>query len=414
MSWPFSVCPENWPIQKIGFLGDQIVEPKMSTDALEYVGLENVRSWTGSYTESEGTKGEKLGLRFERGDVLFGKLRPYLAKVIVAEDRGVCSTEFIVFRCHGELHPRFAAYVFLSAPFIKLIDSSTFGAKMPRASWVFFKSQFIPVPPLADQVAISDFLDSEIARIKKQISFPMSLNLLFSQQTLSRVVESVIGKTLQHPEIRSVKKNSLQGMVFGESTPDNWSLTSLRQIFRVRRNNGNSGMLEKNLLSLSYGKVVRKNIHSNDGLLPESFENYQMVDEGNIVLRLTDLQNDKRSIRQGLAKERGIITSAYDVVQIVGANEPRFWHYTLLALDLAKFYYSLGGGVRQTLKFESLQNYKIARPPFAVQKAIADELDNEFVRIEDLRVKANEIVGSLNQMRAALITAAVTGQVEVA
>jgi type I restriction enzyme S subunit len=115
-------------------------------------------------------------------------------------------------------------------------------------------------------------------------------------------------------------------------------------------------MKESNLLSLSYGRIIRRDIGTTEGLLPESFESYQIVDPGNIVLRLTDLQNDKRSLRQGLVRERGIVTSAYDALEVTQQNNPRFWAYTLLALDTAKYYYSLGGGVRQSIKFAAFSN----------------------------------------------------------
>ena len=100
-------------------------------------------------------------------------------------------------------------------------------------------------------------------------------------------------------------------------------------------------MQENNLLSLSYGRIIRKDIDTSEGLLPESFETYQIVEPGNIVMWPTDLQNDKRSLRQGLVRERGIITFAYDALEVGREHDPRFWAYALLALDLAKYYYSL-------------------------------------------------------------------------
>lgn len=92
--------------------------------------------------------------------------------------------------------------------------------------------------------------------------------------------------------------------------PANWSVAILKSFFKEHKNK-NKNMRERNLLSLSYGNIVRKDINSNDGLLPWSFEGYNIVEPGFIVLRLTDLQNDKKSLRTGLVNERGIITSAY-------------------------------------------------------------------------------------------------------
>jgi type I restriction enzyme S subunit len=92
--------------------------------------------------------------------------------------------------------------------------------------------------------------------------------------------------------------------------PAHWELKPLFALLREKKQR-NLGNNENNVLSLSYGRIIRRNTEDNFGLLPESFETYQIVSPGNIILRLTDLQNDKRSLRVGLVAEPGIITSAY-------------------------------------------------------------------------------------------------------
>ena len=182
----------------------------------------------------------------------------------------------------------------------------------------------------------------------------------------------------------------------------------LSRVLMVRKGHKNKGMIEENLLSLSYGHIVKKDIGTTDGLLPESFETYQIVDPGNIIMRLTDLQNDKRSLRQGLVRQRGIITSAYDALQVYEVHEPRYWAYTLLSLDLAKYYYSLGGGVRQSIKFADFSNEWITYPDLPTQKAIADFLDRETARIDQLIEKKQRMVEVLGEKRQAVISRAVT------
>lgn len=91
----------------------------------------------------------------------------------------------------------------------------------------------------------------------------------------------------------------------------------------------NYALKEQNLLSLSYGKIIRKDINTNGGLLPASFNTYNIVEAGDIIIRPTDLQNDKRSLRTGLVTEHGIITSAYiDLTPKEGINS-EFFHYLL-------------------------------------------------------------------------------------
>lgn len=190
---------------------------------------------------------------------------------------------------------------------------------------------------------------------------------------------------------------TLQQRVHSTPTPTGWKLNKLHRVLRVRKGFKNAGMLEDNLLSLSYGSIVRKDIEGTEGLLPESFEAYQIVEPGNIVMRLTDLQNDKRSLRQGLVTERGIITSAYDALELDKGHDPRFWAYALLALDLAKYYYSLGGGVRQSIKFADFPNDWIAVPDDEIQKDIADFLDRETARVDHLIEKKRQLIERLDQ-----------------
>jgi type I restriction enzyme S subunit len=189
---------------------------------------------------------------------------------------------------------------------------------------------------------------------------------------------------------------TLQERVHGSKRPD-WPLSKLHHLFTIRKGFKNAGMIEDNLLSLSYGRIVQKNINTAEGLLPESFETYQIVEPGNIVMRLTDLQNDKRSLRQGLVTQPGIITSAYDALEVKKNNDPRFWAYALLALDLAKYYYSLGGGVRQSIKFADFPNDWISAPLPETQRAIADFLDRETARIDQLIEKKKRLTELLEE-----------------
>lgn len=201
---------------------------------------------------------------------------------------------------------------------------------------------------------------------------------------------------------------TLQERVHSSTPPPGWSLNKLHRVFRVRKGYKNAAMQEDNLLSLSYGRIIRKSIDAAEGLLPESFETYQIVEPGNIVMRLTDLQNDKRSLRQGLVTERGIITSAYDALELERGHDPRFWAYALLALDLAKYYYSLGGGVRQSIKFSDFPNDWISTPNAHNQKTIADFLDRETARIDQLIEKKQRLVEMISERKRSVINLAVT------
>lgn len=163
--------------------------------------------------------------------------------------------------------------------------------------------------------------------------------------------------------------------------PDDWGVEQAGQaLYQVK--NKNTGMVENNLLSLSYGRVKRRDIDARGGLLPESFEGYNIVEADDIVLRFTDLQNDQRSLRTGRVTERGIITSAYTTVRPVNTEASRFLYYALHAYDLRKGFYGMGSGVRQGLKWQEAKYILIPKPSDDEQRRIADYLDAKCAEID--------------------------------
>ena len=189
--------------------------------------------------------------------------------------------------------------------------------------------------------------------------------------------------------------------------PKTWTITILSALFSERKCK-NSGLAENNLLSLSYGNIVRKNIESNEGLLPASFETYNIIEPGNIVFRLTDLQNDKRSLRTGLCKERGIITSAYVTLQIRSDDSPHYMHYLFHTYDLCKVFYGMGDGVRPGMNYEDLKRLRILRPDQDTQRRIADYLDHKCSQINTIIARQQQVIEKLKAYKLSVITEAVT------
>lgn len=171
----------------------------------------------------------------------------------------------------------------------------------------------------------------------------------------------------------------------------------------------NSDGSEMNVLSLSYGNIIRRDVDKNHGLLPASFNTYQIVNKGDLVLRLTDLQNDWNSLRVGHAKERGIITSAY--LKLI-SNEQKLassYFYRLLhSYDTTKVFYGMGGGLRQSMKFDDMRRLPVIVPPLPEQKQIAKFLDYETGKIDRLIEKQQELIALLKEKRQAVISHAVT------
>lgn len=189
--------------------------------------------------------------------------------------------------------------------------------------------------------------------------------------------------------------------------PKEWTIMPLYCFYSERKNKNIFGA-ENNLLSLSYGKVIRKDINTSEGLLPSNYNGYNIVEAGDIIIRPTDLQNDKRSLRTGLSKERGIITSAYIALKPKNGINSRFYHYLLHTYDILKVFYNMGNGVRQGLNYDEFAKLMVYSPSDIEQQRIAEFLDRACGKIDGLKADIQAQIDTLEQYKRSVITEAVT------
>lgn len=197
------------------------------------------------------------------------------------------------------------------------------------------------------------------------------------------------------------------GIAWIGEIPEHWEVCKLSTLFFQHKQRNNDTQ-ESNLLSLSYGNIKKKDINTSEGLLPESFENYNIIDKDDIVFRLTDLQNDKKSLRSALCRERGIITSAYVTIRKRGNVNSSYFNYLFRAYDECKVFYGLGDGVRQGMNFDDLRKLEILLPQQIIQQAIADYLDRRCSEIDELIALQEEMITKLQSYKQSVITEAVT------
>jgi type I restriction enzyme S subunit len=197
------------------------------------------------------------------------------------------------------------------------------------------------------------------------------------------------------------------GLPWLGNVPRHWDIRPGFAAFREKKVK-NIGLREKTVLSLSYGRIVVKPPEKLHGLVPDSFETYQIVDPGDIIIRSTDLQNDWNSLRVGLVRNRGIITSAYLCFRVTGALIPEYGYQMLHAFDLMKVFYGMGSGLRQNLDFSDFKRMFIFVPPTDEQAAIVQFLDCANRRLERTIRAKRRVIALLNEQKQAIIHRAVT------
>lgn len=197
------------------------------------------------------------------------------------------------------------------------------------------------------------------------------------------------------------------GVTWLGGVPEHWKIMPALAVYRPRQIK-NIGLIEKTVLSLSYGRIVVKPPEKLRGLVPESFETYQIVDPGNIIVRTTDLQNDQTSLRIGQAKDRGIITSAYKCLEAKSLISSEFAYQFLNAYDLLKIIYGYGSGLRQNLDFSDIKRMPVLVPPLPEQAAIVCFLDHADRKIRRYIRAKQKLIKLLEEQKQAIIHRAVT------
>jgi type I restriction enzyme S subunit len=183
--------PEHWVEQKIKFISKLINEK--TSEKSNVIALENIESWTGKYIETESSF-ESDAVKFKKNDVLFGKLRPYLAKVYLVENQGEAVGDIYVLRPNKLIHPQFLKFFMLSEKFIDYVNSSTNGTKMPRANWDFIGCISIFLPHIKVQHEIVEYLESAVLKIELIINKQISLIEKLKEYRSSIISHAVTGK----------------------------------------------------------------------------------------------------------------------------------------------------------------------------------------------------------------------------
>lgn len=185
--------PKKWNIIKLRYLVSIGTEKGSIYENKNYVGLENISSGTGKYVKTESTVDDLSNNKFYNGNILFGKLRPYLKKIWQANFDGVASSEFIIFK-DSKLKNRYLYWTLFSDNFLENVDSSTYGTKMPRASWEYIKNILVTVPTENEQFEIANYLDEKIGKIDDVISKLEKIISLAEKIKKSLIYEYATGK----------------------------------------------------------------------------------------------------------------------------------------------------------------------------------------------------------------------------
>ena len=413
--------PSHWPTGRLKSWMENVVEQdskRRGSDA--YIALEHIESWTGRVRVADSNLSLDSQLkRFRSGDVLFGKLRPYLAKVAFPKHGGLCVGEFLVLRTlAADVMAPYMELLLRSKPIINAINSSTFGARMPRADWRFIGGMAVAMPPVAEQAAIARFLDRADRRIQHYIRAKEKLIALLEEQKQTIIHQAATGQiNVRNGQPYPAYKPSCVewlGMV-----PEHWDVAALRHRYDQRLGK----MLDTKRITGKYLVPYLRNVdvqwdHINLSnlplmdILPQEFERYTvqpgdlLVCEGGEVGRCAIWNGEMKlcAYQKALHQLRPICADQ---------DKPRFLLY-VLRLAAAKD--AFNDGQESTighLTGEKLRCHRFVFPPVTEQRGIVRYLDAACSRIDGAFFRAQREIELVREYRTRLIADVVTGKLDV-
>lgn len=402
------MIPANWKCERGKYILKYIQKPIKLDDGVITCFRDGEVTLRSKRREDGFTMADKeIGYQgIDVGDLVVHGMDGFAGSIGISDSRGKASPVLNVL--DTKQNKKYIMYFLRSMAYNNVFLALATGIRVRSCDlrWNKLAELYYPLPSLDEQNRIVEFLDAKCAEadiLTKNIQAEIDI----LQEYKHSVITEKVTKGL-NPDA-AMKDSCIEwiGMI-----PSSWNIHPVYYYYGERKVK-NYDLKEQNLLSLSYGKIVRKDINASGGLLPANFSTYNIVEAGDIIIRSTDLQNDKRSLRTGLVTEHGIITSAYiDLMPKSGVNS-KYFHYLLHAYDIMKVFYNMGNGVRQGLNYSEFSKLMVIAPSREEQQEIVDYLDNKCEQIDSIIETKKEQLTVLDEYKKTIIYEYVTGKKEV-
>ena len=377
----------------------KFISEKANDCSLPYIALDNIVSWDGYYIPSDSTSDGNSNV-CKKGDVLFGKLRPYLAKGYIPTQDSICSPEFIVLRPNDLINNSFLLYYLLSSSFVSYIKNQVAGVKMPRTNALQIGRVSFALPPIEEQGLIVSYLDKECDKITREIDL-----LERKVGSYRRMKRSLINYAVMRGLDSQIKTKKSEGSL-SLIIPFHWTEQRIKDIFTEVSMKGYPN--EPMLCATQTRGVIPQSMYGNRVVAAlTGLENMKLVEEGNFVISL-------RSFQGGIeyAYYRGIISAAYTILKLEEGQDKGFYKYFFKSASLIKLMKKCVTGIRegQNINYSILKYEMIPVPPLEEQREIVNYLDDKCSKIDSIIEKIELKIERLKELKRSLINEVVTGQ----
>ena len=401
--------PEHWEKHRFKDFLQLNTNPSFNENK---IGLENIEGKTGRFIETS-SEFEGNGIEFIENDIVYGKLRPYLKKVWLAEFAGNAVGDFFIFRNKKNSDAHFLKYLFLSDGFTKEADGSTFGAKMPRVSSDFIRSMTYYLPLLSEQQCIASYLDKKCADIDKVIA---------TQQRRIELLQELKQSTITHAVTRGLNPNVKMkdsGVEWIGEVPEHWNTLRLRFVCELRNgytpSKANPDFWSEGTIPWYRMEDIRESgrrLNEAKQYITESaIKGGGLFEAGSFIMATTATIGEHAVlIVDSLANQQFTNLKIRKSLSHSDFNA-FFFQYLFVVDDYCKT--TTKTATFPAVNMEDLKNFIVCIPPLDEQKIILTYLDKRCAELDSSISKAQKEIDLLQEYKQALITEVVTGKRKV-
>lgn len=412
VSWIGDI-PFDWNIGKVRFETKIRAEKGCYTKNDTFIALENVSSFTGKYIASETEYDSGVYDIYKKGDLLYNKLRPYLAKALIAKDTGFCTGELeVISKYNGDM--RFLFYYMLSDGFLKIVDSSTYGTKMPRANWDYIKNLAIPLLSNQEQKAIADYLDGRCAEIDSIIA-----DIEKQIELLKQYKKSLITETVTKGLDKSVPMKDSKSIWFG-IIPEHWTIQRFKYLcsYITDGSHFSPETVDEGLPYITAADVQGVGINY-DSAKKISTKDYLALEhsgcrpqEGDSLL----VKDGATTGRVGMvnSEQPCVVLSSVAILRSKEEDDNRFLMYLLESNAIqSQIRVSMAGSAMPRTTLSKIVNYEGVLCPSIEQNGICNYLDKQCEKIDAIISDKQQQLDTIQKHKKSLIYEYVTGKKRV-
>jgi type I restriction enzyme S subunit len=399
--------PSHWEVMRFK---DFTSLQTTTSDNMNKIGLENIEGKTGRFIESD-SEFEGNGIAFNIGDVVYGKLRPYLQKVWIATFSGNAVGDFFVFRPKDNCYNQYLFYCMLSDGFTSMCNGSTVGAKMPRVSSDFIRSLHYYLPPLSEQQAIATYLDEKCGEVNCAIDVQKKKIELLNELKQTIITDAVTKGLNPNAPMKD------SGVEWIGKVPEHWKVMKTSLAF-THIGSGTTPSTSKNEYYEDDGDFWLQTGDLTDGIITDTSKkvskiairecNLKFYPTNSVVIAMYGATIGK----MGLLQIECATNQACCVLPSNNHIDAKFTFYFFLSAKTDLLISAIGGG-QPNISQDVIKKTKMIVPPLSEQQTIANYLDEECTKIDVQISNANHRIELLNELKQSIITEAVTGKIKV-